>query len=83
MKRIVGLVLVVFCLCFSIALAASPHEEYSAEEWFNQGDQHFALGEYTQAIENYQLFLKYADPNIQGNDIEAIKERVLVLSDGK
>ena len=81
MKRIIGLVFVIFYFCLSVAFAASPHEEYSAEEWFKQGNQHFALGEYTQAIENYQLFLKYADPDSQAKKIEWINKQLSFLQE--
>ena len=52
MKKIIGIFLVIFCLCFSMALAASQ-EEWSAEEWFNQGNQYYVSGEYTNAIAAY------------------------------
>ena len=61
MKRIVGVVLVVFCLCFSIALAA-PLGERSAEQWYDQGNQYFDSGEYTQAVDSYTKSIE-VDPH--------------------
>ena len=54
MKRIVGLVLVVFCLCSAIALATPTGESHN-KDWVNQGQQYIVAKEYQKAID---LFTK-------------------------
>ena len=52
MNRIVGITLIIFCLCFSTTFAATPDEQ-SAEKWFNQGYQYNLANEYQKAIDAY------------------------------
>ena len=54
-----------------------------ANAYYQRGNTYEQLNQKEKAIESYRLFIKYADPNIRGKDIEAIKERILFLSDGK
>ena len=52
MKRIICILLVVFCLCFSMALAAIP-DKPSAKEWYDKGNYYTSTQDYEKAIEAY------------------------------